>query len=169
MFQGKETVDLGGVTVDVIPTPGHTIGHCSFFFREQEVLFLGDYDLTPFGPWYGDVVSDIDATIASVNLLRKVSAKVWIVSHEKGIFDSEPDELWDQYLRVIDERDNKLLDILKEPQTMAQIVDARIIYRKKREPAEFYDFGERALMGKHLKRLINKRIVTQQDGVYTLV
>jgi hydroxyacylglutathione hydrolase len=169
VFQGKETVDLGGVIVDVIPTPGHTIGHCSFFFREQEVLFVGDYDLTPFGPWYGDVKSDIDATIASINLLRKISAKTWIVSHEKGLLDSEPGELWDRYLNVIDERDNKLLNLLKEPRTMAQIVDARIIYRKKREPAAFYDYGEKALMGKHLQRLINKGIVTQQDEVYTLV
>ena len=169
LFQGKETIDLGGVIVDVIPTPGHTIGHCSFFFQQQEVLLLGDYDLTPFGPWYGDVMSDIDATIASINLLREIPAKTWIVSHEKGVLDSVSGELWDQYLHVIDKRDHKLLELLKEPRTIAQIVDARIVYRKKREPAEFYDYGERALMGKHLKRLINKGIVKQQDEIYTLV
>jgi hydroxyacylglutathione hydrolase len=45
-------IDLGGVTVEVIFTPGHTPGHCSLYFPEQQVLFLGDYDLTDFGPWY---------------------------------------------------------------------------------------------------------------------
>jgi hydroxyacylglutathione hydrolase len=168
VFKGRQTIDLGGVTVDAIPTPGHTIGHYSFFFREREALFLGDYDLTPFGPWYGDAVSDIDETIASVNYLRTIPAKVRLVSHEKGVFDSEPGELWDRYLSVIDERENKLLDLLKEPQTMERIVDARIVYRKKREPAEFYDFGEKALMGKHLERLIRKGIVTRRDGLYAL-
>ncbi|MBE0558333.1 MAG: MBL fold metallo-hydrolase, partial [Proteobacteria bacterium] len=59
---GGETIKLGELTVDVIATPGHTPGHLAFFFREPSVLFAGDYDLTRFGPWYGDLFSDIDQT-----------------------------------------------------------------------------------------------------------
>ena len=36
---------------------------------------------------------------------------------------------------------------------MTGIIDARILYRKKREPKEFFDFGERVHMTKHLERL----------------
>ena len=50
LFREEEVIDLGGLTVEVIPTPGHTGGHCSFFFREPGVLFLGDYDLAPSAP-----------------------------------------------------------------------------------------------------------------------
>jgi glyoxylase-like metal-dependent hydrolase (beta-lactamase superfamily II) len=168
MFNGQQIIDLGGVTADVIPTPGHTPGHCALLFREQEVLFLGDYDLSNFGPWYGDRDSDIDATIASVNRLRAIPAKVWIAAHEQGIFQEEPGELWDRYLQVIERRDEKLLDLLKEPRTMSDIVDARIIYGRRREPASFFDFGERALMGKHLERLIRQEIVVSEDSMYRL-
>jgi glyoxylase-like metal-dependent hydrolase (beta-lactamase superfamily II) len=168
VFNGEETIDLGGVTVDVIPTPGHTPGHCAFLFREPEVLFLGDYDLTPFGPWYGDVGSDIDLTIASVQRLRSIHARIWMTAHEKGIFEDEPGTLWDSYLSVIYERDAKLLDLLQEPKSMTDIVDARIIYGKPREPKEFYDFGERALMGKHLERLMKKSTVGFEEGLYHL-
>lgn len=77
VFNGQQVVDLGGVTVELIPTPGHTPGHCALFFREEGVLFIGDYDLSRFGPWYGDRDSDIDYTIESVNRLRAIPARVW--------------------------------------------------------------------------------------------
>jgi hydroxyacylglutathione hydrolase len=162
-------VDLGGVAVEVIPAPGHTPGHCALRFPEQDLLFMGDYDLSNFGPWYGDRDSDIDEVIASVNRLRDISARVWVTGHEQGVFQDEPGELWDRYLQVIDRRDEKLLDLLKEPRTMSEIVDARIIYGRKREPAEFYDFGERALMGKHLERLMKKGAVVLDGSTYCLV
>ncbi|MEW6138049.1 MAG: MBL fold metallo-hydrolase [Thermodesulfobacteriota bacterium] len=167
--EDRELLNLGGVTAEVIHTPGHTPGHISLYFPEEGVLFLGDYDLTPFGPWYGDVNSDIDGVIASVNKLRGIQAKVWIACHGQGIIESDPAELWDPYLRVIDKREMRLLDLLKEPKTIPEIVEARIVYRKKREPKEFYDFGERAIMGKHLERLLKRGTVVLEDGKYRRV
>ena len=67
-----EIIDLGGLSVQVIATPGHTPGHLSFFFPEEELLFLGDYDLTSFGPWYGDVASSIEETIKSIRCLKSI-------------------------------------------------------------------------------------------------
>lgn len=166
LIEATETLDLGDMEVEIVHTPGHTPGHCSLFFREQKILFLGDYDLTPFGPWYGDSRSDIDATIASVNKLRSIDADLWIASHGKGLFENVQEDFWETYVGVIHERDRKLLDLLKEPRTMSQIVDARIVYRKKREPKEFFDFGERAIMGKHLERLIKQGLVVVDNGTY---
>ena len=169
VFNGKRIVDLGGVTVEAIPTPGHTPGHCALFFQGQGILFLGDYDLSKFGPWYGDRDSDIDAVVASVNRLRATPAQIWITAHEQGVFPQEPADLWDKYLAVIDRREQKLIDILKQPRSLNDIVEARIIYGRKREPAIFYDFGERSMMGKHLERLIRAGSV-QFDGInYSLI
>ena len=69
-IQDEETIDLGSLSVQVIATPGHTPGHLSFFFPEEKILFLGDYDLTSFGPWYGDVYSSIEQTIKSIHTLK---------------------------------------------------------------------------------------------------
>lgn len=168
-LKGGETVDLGGVRVDVISTPGHTPGHCSFLFLEAGVLSMGDYDLSPFGPWYGDAESDIDGVIESVHKLQAIEPQTWIVSHEKGVYESDPGELWDRFLGVIDGREAKLLDLLAQPRTIHEVVDARIIYGKKREPKEFFDFGERALMGKHLERLMNKGKVRQDNDRFIRV
>lgn len=160
--------NLRSTRVKIIHTPGHTPGHTAFLFDEPGLLFLGDYDLTKFGPWYGDPGSNIQQTIDSVNKLKKIQAKVWVTSHETGIFESPPGQLWDNYLDVIRIREEKLLDVLVEPKTFEQIVAACIIYRKPREPKHFFEFGEKAHMKKHLEKLMTENRVTFYDDRYHL-
>ena len=163
---GGETITLGEISVDVIATPGHTPGHLAFFFREPSVLFAGDYDLTPFGPWYGDLFSDIDATRASVDRLREISARTVLTGHESGVFEDPPKELWQRYKAVITERERKILKLLEEPRSLEEIVDAWIIYGKPREPKAFFAFGERVHMIKHLDHLQKRGIIIRENGLY---
>jgi glyoxylase-like metal-dependent hydrolase (beta-lactamase superfamily II) len=166
---GGQIIDLGGESVEVIHTPGHTPGHCAFFFREAGVLFMGDYDLSRFGPWYGDRDSSIEDTIASINRLQSVPARTWLTCHEDGVFETEPGDIWIDYLSVIDEREARLLELLKTPHTMAEIVKTWIVYRKPREPEAFFAFAEEALMRKHITRLISTGDVMEMDEAYVRV
>ena len=100
-FNDRDLLELETVTVEIIHTPGHTPGHTSFFFKEPGILFMGDYDLTPFGPWYGDKDSNIEDTITSIQRLKQIPARIWITCHETGLFEEEPGDLWDKYLNVI--------------------------------------------------------------------
>lgn len=165
-FAPGETIDLGACTVEVIHAPGHTPGFTAFFFREPAVLFMGDYDLTRFGPWYGDRDGSIDETIASVRRLQRLPAKVWLTSHESGCFEGDVARVFDDYLAVIDEREAKLLEFLAEPRTLADIVAKCIVYRKPREPRAFFEWGEGAIMGKHLERLLKNGAIALEDGRY---
>jgi len=165
-LRGGQTLDLGVVRVDVIPTPGHSPGHLAFYFKELGVLFIGDYDLSTFGPWYGDTYSSIEETIDSVKYLRTIPAKAFLASHEQGLFLEEPGKLWDDYLDIIQTRERKLLELLTKPRTMDEIVEAWIVYGRPREPKAFYEFGERALMKKHLERLIRLGIVFHEGRWY---
>ena len=79
---------LGEVTLEIIPAPGHTPGHSCFHFPRQQVLFLADVDLTPFGPWYGDAASDLTAFEATLNDLRAFPARTYLTAHEQGIFSA---------------------------------------------------------------------------------
>jgi len=38
-----QVLEFGGTQVEVIHTPGHTLGHCCFHIREEGVLFSGDH------------------------------------------------------------------------------------------------------------------------------
>jgi glyoxylase-like metal-dependent hydrolase (beta-lactamase superfamily II) len=165
-LKGGNQVRLEGLTIDIIPTPGHTPGHLCFFFQEPGVLFLGDYDLTPFGPWYGDRDSSIQDTIASIERLKQIPATAWLTCHETGIFEENPGDIWDQYLAVIDHRAGQLLDFLKEPRTMADIVGEWIVYQRPREPQEFYAMTEEMIMQKHLDLLIAKSTVVKEGERY---
>lgn len=165
-FTPGEIIDLGTCTAEVIHAPGHTPGFTAFFFREPEVCYLGDYDLTRFGPWYGDRDGSIDGTIASVRRLQQVPAKAWLTSHEDGCFEGDATEAFDAYLAVIDEREAKLPEFLSAPRTLEDIVAACLVYRKPREPKAFFEWGEGAIMGKHLERLLQRGAVVLEGGRY---
>jgi hydroxyacylglutathione hydrolase len=166
---GGETINIGQISVDVIATPGHTPGHLAFFFREPSVLFAGDYDLTRFGPWYGDLFSGIDETRASIERLREFPAGIVLTGHETGVFAHPSQELWQRYEAVIAERERKLISCLEKPRTLEEIVDTWIIYGKPREPKEFFAFGERVHMKKHLEHLQKRGIVCKENECYHLI
>ena len=166
LLEEKEGLSIGDVTVDILHTPGHTPGHLCVFFHEPEVLFLADYDLTAFGPWYGDRLSSIAETEASVRRLQGLPARVWLTCHETGVFKAAPPPLWDRYLDVIRRRRADLLALLAKPRSMSDIVDAWIVYKRPREPLAFYRHAEQALMEKHLEELITAGRVMREGRRY---
>jgi len=42
LVQDGDTIQVGGITIEVIDTPGHTLGSISLFLRDEGVLFTGD-------------------------------------------------------------------------------------------------------------------------------
>jgi ribonuclease/clavin/mitogillin len=60
LLQGGDTVQVGGVTIEAIDTPGHTLGSISLYLRQEGVLFTGDTVLglgtvAIFPPPHGDM------------------------------------------------------------------------------------------------------------------
>ncbi len=167
-LHNREWIDLGSTRVQVIGTPGHTPGHAALFFEAPDLLFMGDYDLSTFGPWYGDVDSSIVETRSSVDKLRTIPASKWITSHARGVFETEPGPLWDTYLDVIRIREDKLMDFLEKPRTLSQIIEAGMVYGKSQKPGMFFEFSEKALMKKHLEKLISENRIFMVDGWYSI-
>ena len=70
-LRGGMILNFGKTQMEVIHAPGHTRGHCAFYyFPEEKVLFLGDYDLTRTGPYYADRASSIEDTLQSLERLK---------------------------------------------------------------------------------------------------
>jgi hydroxyacylglutathione hydrolase len=153
---------LGEVTLEIIPAPGHTPGHSGFHFPRQQVLFLGDVDLTPFGPWYGDAASDLSAFEATLSALRAFPARTFLTAHEQGIF-TEPEFRTGlaAYHQVIAQREIRLLEALATPQSLERLVQRRLIYGKVKPPRFVYDHMEGQMVAKHLDRLLRQGLIAR--------
>lgn len=160
-FEDGYVFDLGKNRLKVIHTPGHSYGHCCFLVPEEKLIFLADIDLTSFGPWYGALDCNVDDFIASIEKLKKMKLETAVTSHKGDIFRGE-DEIrnkLDWYLNIIYQREEKLLNFLKEEHTLEEIVNQAIIYRKFPEPVEAFKLMERISMLKQLERLVAKGMV----------
>lgn len=164
-------MDLGKVTMEIIHTPGHTRGHCAFYFPHEKVMCTADLDLTKAGPYYADRGSDIEETIRSLERLKTFEVETYLTSHGRGIFEGDPANI-DRYLEIIFLREEKLVDFLREgPKTLDQVVQERIIYEKKTISAGPWDLTpyEKFMMAKHLDRLVRMNRVQQDGELYLLI
>ncbi len=169
LLEDGEILDFGHTQLEVVHTPGHTIGHCSFYCPQEGVLILGDYDLTSFGPWYGDASSDIRQTRESVHKLLNIPADVYITSHEEGIIKGDIKVLAEAYLDIIDQRQNEIMKFLRKSRSLDDIVRQWIIYKKPREPKQFYEFSEQAMIKKHLDLLMEDGKLEIRQGKYVCI
>jgi glyoxylase-like metal-dependent hydrolase (beta-lactamase superfamily II) len=123
--------ELGGVRVRALHMPGHTAGHSVLFVEPEGIVFIGDIDLSGFGPYYGDATSSLAEFRRTLARLPDVPATTWITSHHKGVIQDRT--LFLDLLRAfaarIDEREARLLQLLApEPQTLAELATQRLLY-----------------------------------------
>ena len=161
-------LDLGDTRVEVIHAPGHTEGHCAFYFPQERILFTADLDLTRAGPYYADRTSDIEKTIRSLERLKKIQAETYLTAHGKGVYEGDPAYI-DRYLQIIPAREERLLEFLKkEPRNLPEIVAEGLIYGKNPAFLGEWDLtiSERMMIAKHLDRLIGQSRVQKDEDFY---
>jgi len=161
-FKDGDVFDFGHTRMRVMHTPGHTGGHCCFFFEDESLLFVADWDLTWFGPVYADLTSDLEATITSLRQIRDLGAKTLVSFHEAGICEEHHYEVVTRYLNVVYERERVLLDFLAIPRTLEEIIKKRIIYRKDYDIV-WIEAVEKNSMLLHLRKLMQEGAV-EWDG-----
>ncbi len=154
-FEGEAVFELGGdVRVLAIPAPGHTRGHCVLHVLPDDALYLGDIDLSSFGPYYGDAWSSLADFEKSLALVRELDARAWITFHHIGVIDDRTAFLarLDRYAAVIRDREERLVTFLAEPHSLAEVAAHRFVYRPG-DAVAFADPVERRSMAQHLDRL----------------
>lgn len=158
-------LDLGGTTIRAIHLPGHTRGHSVLMVEPEGVLFLGDIDLTGFGPYYGDAWSDLSAFETSLARVRELPARVWVSFHHAGVIEDRTTFLakLDRFTARIGEREDALLAYLDEPRTLTQLVAHRFLYPP-HASWPFVEPAEARTILQHLARLVAADLVEQCDA-----
>jgi len=146
--------DLGQAHIEAVHLPGHTRGHSGFRISGG-VFFLSDIDLTGFGPYYGDVWSDLEDFERSLIQIRDEEADYYVTFHHKGVIEGRERflDLLDTFHAVIPRRHATMLEFLAEPRTIDEMVAHRFVYRPHVQHV-FAESVERRCAAMHLQRML---------------
>jgi glyoxylase-like metal-dependent hydrolase (beta-lactamase superfamily II) len=156
----------GGVTLRAIHLPGHTSGHCALFIEPGAIAFIGDIDLSSFGPYYGDATSSLASFRRTLEAVKAIPAKVWITSHHKGVITDRETflGLLGAFAARLDQRAEAILAHLRErPATLDQLVARRFVYPRHVDDL-YYDDAERRTIAQHLEELALEGRAAEEGG-----
>lgn len=152
-YEAGANFDFGQARLVAVHTPGHTDDHMSFFDTTTGVLIAGDVNLTSFGPWYGDVESDIEQLERSVRMLMDLEPRIVVTGHG-GIFKGDLQRRFQDYLDVIRMRHGAIAELLRTERTLDSLVELSPIYRGRPYAPDLVAWWERQMIRKHLDLLI---------------
>lgn len=154
-FGDGHRFDLGGTVIEAHHLPGHTRGHSGFLVGD--VFFLSDIDLTGFGPYYGDMWSDLEDFEESLRRVRDIDVAWYVTFHHKGVIEGRAGflELLDGFHAVIGRRHEAMLAFLTEPHTVEEMADHRFVYRPHVD-LSFAPQVERRTAELHLARMLRR-------------
>lgn len=92
LLHGGETIELGGRSIEVIATPGHTPDAISLLDRKNGLLFTGD-TYYPAPIWLFRNETDLDAYVASVKRLAALGPGLKLVLGAHNVPVAQPSVL----------------------------------------------------------------------------
>nr|WP_197969951.1 MBL fold metallo-hydrolase [Mesobacillus harenae] len=153
-YEYETEYSFGGVKVIFLHTPGHTSGHASPYFPELGAVYVGDYDMTSFGPWYHGTDGSIEDFINSGKRLLSLNADTFITGHQKGVFKRpEFEQEMEKYLEIINKRDETIEAYVRQGLNFEELTNIGIFYPKNTLVVPIFKTWERSGMRKHLSRL----------------
>jgi hydroxyacylglutathione hydrolase len=166
-YRWGDVMDFGVTRMEVIGTPGHSAGFCCFHFPEEGVVYVGDLDLTSFGPWYFGADGDIAQFIVSAEKIANLDAEIFITGHEAGVVPRDDfRRAIKEYIGIIDQRDQRILAAMDGPTSLESLHSMGLIYGKKFLIDEWVRAWDMGAVRKHLDRLMAKGMITFSDGRY---
>ncbi len=166
-FDDGKPIDCGQTELMPIHLPGHTIDHTCFGINGLETILLVDIDLTRFGPWYGNEVSDIEDFKTSIQRIIDLKPKVGISSHLVNPVSEDLDGRLRTYLSIFDKREDRILEnISKGIDTLDKLTQKPTIYP--RIPLPAYLVFEQFMLEKHLELLLRNDKIAEEDGRYLI-
>ena len=164
-FEEGKSIDCGNTELIPIHLPGHTIDHTCFGINGLETILLVDIDLTHFGPWYGNKVSDIEEFKTSIQRVIDLQPKIGISSHLVDPVTEGLDSRLRRYLTIFDERENRIIEnIANGINTLERLTHKPTIYP--RIPLPAYLVFEQFMLEKHLELLMRNNRVSEEGGRY---
>ncbi len=162
-LRGGERRDLGGLTVEALFAPGHTMGSLALYVPERGALFTSDtvmgVSTTAINPRDGS----LSQYMRTLDLFREIGARVMYAGHGEPVRD--PARRLDALIRHRRERESAILKELEGNPLTAAELRARIYVGlpQSREP-----LAERQIVTTLIKLADDQAVVEDEDGRYAL-
>jgi glyoxylase-like metal-dependent hydrolase (beta-lactamase superfamily II) len=167
-FSEDKPIDCGETQLIPLHTPGHTPDHTCFGINDYETLLVVDIDLTRFGPWYGNVVSNIEQFESSIRRVMELSPRRCISSHLLNPVTEDVQGRLAEFLAAFGKRDQTILALVGSGvDTLDKLVSRPTIYPE--FPHPIYYIFEEFMVKKHLDRLMRKNLIVKNQGRLRLV
>lgn len=167
-LKDNELLPLTGQKVRAIHIPGHTPGHLGLLFEDLSLFYSSDIDLTPLGPWYANISSDIDAFIQSIHRVKHIHCQYYATSHGGRVYDK--DTFMEKLLKfesAFEKRDTRILEALKErPRSTQEVATIGIIFKSSHLSDPLKACFERQMIEKHLGRLERLGQIDFAEGLW---
>ena len=97
-----DKISLGGFTLEVLETPGHTRDSLSFFIPELEVLVLNETHgvLMPDGSIYPGYLTSYKDAVSSIERCKKIPYKFLSLPHRNIVDSKDADGYFERALEV---------------------------------------------------------------------
>ncbi len=166
IYDRQSAIDLGTVKLVALHTPGHTKDHYCFFETSTACMFLFDIDLSPHGPWYGHVESNVDEFEASINYVRSYEPEIAICSH-MGVLRQNVDKALESYGKHFHSRDERIYELLDQPRTILELAE-KFPFTPRFFPKlrKVYLYWESQMVKKHLDRLVEQRRASPRGDAF---
>jgi len=163
-FTDGDEFRVGNTFFRVVHLPGHSTGHCGFYFPKEKVFYSADFDLSVFGPLYGEKGAGIDDYIMSAEKIKSLDIEICLTGHMKWIVRDNLEQRIEQYINMIYERDERILAHLKRPKTVKQMYHNGLMHPTmtvKNSP--WMRKNEIKMLNKHFLRLESGGLVRRLD------
>lgn len=154
-----ERVDLGGITLRAVHTPGHASNHLCYLLEEERLLFTGDHVMQGSTVVINPPDGDLLAYLSSLQRLKELEIDYFAPGH--GFLIDKPHAAVDRILAHRRARENKLVEALRRAGTasIGQLLES--VYDD--VPAERHGMARRSLLANLFKLAAEGRASGQAD------
>ncbi len=168
---GGDLVEFSGFEFEVIHTPGHSHWCISLFEQKTRALFCGDLVIenVPIHPFMQPTAqapeewpNQIEMFQGSLATVRSHFPKLIYPGHGNPF--TNPDDVIDKILQTFEEKQERILEIIKTGKTDLFQIGQRL-NTSKTAPEQLVGLFETL---NHLKRLTARGLVTEKDSSFSL-
>lgn len=129
-YDGSFSLDLKKTKMLFIPAPGHSPGHMTAYFPEENILFTSDLGFGLFGPWYGFRDGDICRYVESLLNLKAMKPKLFLTGHD-GVICENIEGIFDRSIDTFFLREDRIREGLEKGRSRDSIVEDGIYFKNK--------------------------------------